>query len=347
MKKFTFAGLAAGAAVMALTALPASSQTINLKLAHFVTPKHSMSQWLEKWAAELNTKTGGKVKITIIPGSQMGPPPKYYDIVRRGQADMAWFAHGFTPGRFPLTEISNLPFLIGSAEIGTKVLNDATLRAKYLDKEHRGVKVLMLFTHQPGNIHTAKKAVRTVDDLKGMRIRFASATIREYILALGGTPVGMPPTQIVPTMQKGTLDGAFIDYGGAGIGFRLGPVTKYTTEMYSYVTSFGLAINENVYKRLPADVRKVMDESLVGREAEVGHEWDKLDAIGKAIMVKAGDTPIILTAAEKAKFREIGAKVTAARLERLEKRGLPAKAVFKMMQDLVAKHAPNSKNFLQ
>ena len=94
------------------------------------------------------------------------------------------------------------------AEIGTKVMNDPVLRKKYLDPEHKGVKVLMLLTHQPGNINTAKKAVRRLEDIKGLRLRFASATIRDFITALGGTPVGMPPTRITESMQKGTIDGA-------------------------------------------------------------------------------------------------------------------------------------------
>ena len=336
-------GLLAGA--MALAALPAAAQTYELKIAHFVTPKHSYSQWIARWARALETKSKGALKFKIFPGSQLGPPPKYYDMARRGQADITWLAHGFTPGRFPLTELSNLPYLVGSAEIGTKVLNDKTLRAKFLDAEHKGVKVLMLLTHQPGNIHTARKPVRSIDDIKGLRLRFASATIRDFIAALGGTPVGLPPTRIAESMQKGTIDGAVIDYGGGGIAFRIGPVTKYTAEVYSYVTSFCLCMNRRSYDRLPANLRKLIDESVSGREKEVGHEWDKLDAIGKRLMLKAGTTPLKLSSAEHARFRAVGARVTEAKLAELEKRGLPARAVHKLMRELAARHAKTSRSF--
>lgn len=335
----------AAVALSVAFAMQAEARTYKLKIAHFVTPKHPFSQWIAAWAKSLEKQSGGEFKFTVIPGSQMGPPPKYYDIVRRGRADITWFAHGFTPGRFPLTEVSNLPYLVGSAEIGTKVLNDPELRSKYLDREHKGVKVLMLLTHQPGNIHSANKPIRRIEDMKGMRIRFASATIREWIAALGGTPVGMPPTQIVASMQKGTLDGAFIDYGGAGLAFRMGPVTKHTTEMYSYVTSFGLAMNARSYNRLPAKLRALIDKSVVGREKEVGHAFDKMDVPGKAVMMKAGMKPIVLSAAEQKRFHAIGAKVAEARLAALEKRGLPARKVYALMQKLAAKHAPTSRNF--
>jgi TRAP-type C4-dicarboxylate transport system substrate-binding protein len=95
-------------------------------------------------------RSGGRLVVKRFPSAQMGPTPGHYDFARTGQADVSWFLHGGTPGRFPLTEIINLPFMAGSAEIGTKVVNDSALRAKYLDAEHKGIKVLMLFTHQPG-----------------------------------------------------------------------------------------------------------------------------------------------------------------------------------------------------
>jgi len=345
MTQVRLTGLLAGAAALTIAALPAAAETYNLKIAHFVTPKHSYSQWIVRWSKELTRKSNGQLKFKIYPSSQLGPPPKYYDIARRGIADIIWTAHGFTPGRFPLTEISNLPYLVGSAEIGTKVMNDPVLRKKYLDPEHKGVHVLMLLTHQPGNINTAKVPVRKIEDIKGLRLRFASATIKDFIAALGGVPVGMPPTRITESMQKGTIDGAVIDYGGAGLAFRMGPVTKYTTEMYSYVTSFCLCMNQRSWDRLPAKLKKLINDSLAGREGEVGREWDKLDDIGKKLMMKAGTTPIKLTAAEHARFRAVGAKVAEAKLAELEKRGLPARAVYKLMQELSAKHAKTSRTF--
>ena len=346
MKHLHRAGLVAGIAAAALWSSTANAK-IEMKLAHFVTPKHSVSQWLARWAKEVEQKSGGEISFKIFPGAQMGPPPKYYDIARTGRADVTWSAHGFTPGRFPLTELSNVPFLIGSAEIGAKVMNDPELRGKYLEKEHRGTRVLVLMTHQPGNIHTAKKPVRTTADMKGLRIRFASQTIRDFIRELGATPRGLPPTQVVDQMQKGTLDGAFLDYGGAGIAFGMGPVTRHTTEMYSYVTSFCVCMNAKRYASLSPKLKKVVDDTVTGREKEIGHEWDKLDAIGKKIMMKAGMKPIVLSAEQRAKFREVGVRVTEQRVAALEKKGLPARQVYAMMKALAAKHEKGSRNFLQ
>jgi TRAP-type C4-dicarboxylate transport system substrate-binding protein len=321
------------------------AQPIELKLAYFVGDQHAMSQWLIKWANNLEKDSGGRITVKRFPGSQMGPVQQHYDFVRTGQADVAWFLHGATPGRFPLTELVQVPYLVGSAEIGTKVLNDPELRSKYLDAEHKGVKVLLLLTHQPGNVHTTKKPIRTVEDIKGLRIRFASPTIRDFIAALGGTPVGVLPTEQVEQLQKGTIDGVFIDYGGAGIAFKMGGVLKYSTEMYSYVSSFGVAMNPDFWNRLPPDLQGIVTKSMTGVEKEVGEAWDGLDVPGKKAIMDGGGEAIRLSPEENARFRKIGAEVAEARVKELESKGMPARAIYDRMKSLAQEHAKSSKNF--
>ena len=331
--------LAAGA----LLASPAFAQTYEIKVAHFVPAGHPISKYLEAWGKELEQKSGGRFVVKQFPGSQMGPTPTYYDHARKGTAEVTWFLHGATPGRFPLTELIQLPYMVGSAEIGCKVLNDPALR-KYLDAEHRGVHVLYLMTHQPGNIHTRDKPVHSPADMKGLRIRFASATIKDFVAALGGTPVGVPPPDQAENLQKGTIDGVFIDYGGAYT-FKIGPLIKYTTEMYSYVSSFGVAMNPAFYNKLPADLRKLIDDTTKNAPNEVGKLWDALDAPGKKYMIDNGDTPITLTAQENDEFKEIGKQVAAAKIKELEAKKLPAQKVYDLMVELSAKYEKTSYSF--
>ena len=335
----------AAALVLGLAAGAQAQHKLEMKLAYFVGDQHAMSQWLVRWSEQLEKGSGGRIAVRRFPGAQMGPTPGHYDFARTGQADAAWFLHGGTPGRFPLTEIVNLPFMIGSAEIGIKVLNDAELRAKYLDAEHKGVKVLMLFTHQPGGPHTTKKPIRTLDDFKGMRLRFASPTVRDFVQALGATPVGVPPTEIAEQLQKGTIDGAFIDYGGAGIAFKLAGTVKYSTELYAYVTSFGLAMNEEFWGKLPADLKKLVIDTTSGKEKEVGEAWDGLDTPGKKALMDGGGEAIRLSAAESVKVRQIGAELSEAKIKEYDSKGMPARAVYNSMRALSEKHSKTSKNF--
>lgn len=322
-----------------------AQQKFEMKLAYFVGDQHAMSQWLIKWSDNLERQSGGRITVKRFPGSQMGPVQQHYDFARTGQADVAWFLHGATPGRFPLTELVQVPYLVGSAEIGTKTLNDPELRAKYLDAEHRGIKVLLLLTHQPGNVHTTKKPIRTVDDMKGLRIRFASPTIRDFVAALGGSPVGVLPTEQVEQLQKGTIDGVFIDYGGAGIAFKMGGILKYSTEMYSYVSSFGVGMNEDFWNKLPPDLKELVTKSVTGVEKEVGEAWDGLDVPGKKAIMDGGGEAIKLTPDEDAKFRKIGAQVDDAKIKELSDKGLPSRQVYDMMKSLAEKNSKTSKNF--
>ena len=335
-----------GVAALALFSVGAiAPPTFEMKLSYFVGDQHAMSQWLIKWSEQLEKGSGGRITVKRFPASQMGPVAQEYDFARTGRSDASWFLHGSTPGRFPLTELINLPFMVGSSEIGTKVLNDPELRSKYLDAEHRGLKLLMLLTHQPGNVHTTKKPIRTLDDFKGMRLRFVSPTVRDFVAALGATPVGVPPTEISEQLQKGTIDGTFIDYGGAGIAFKLGGIVKHTTELYSYVGSFGVAMNEDFWNKLPPDLKKLVMDTTTGKEKEVGEAWDALDVPGKKALIDGGGDALRLSAADSAKVRQIGDQVSEAKIKELEEKKLPARAVFTMMRTLAEKHSRNSKNF--
>ncbi len=336
---------AVAAVALAFAAPVQAQQKYEMKLAYFVGDQHAMSQWLIRWSEQLEKGSGGRLTVKRFPSAQMGPTPAHYDFARPGQADVSWFLHGGTPGRFPLTEIINLPFMVGSSEIGTKVLNDSELRAKYLDAEHKGIKVLMLFTHQPGGPHTTRKAIRNLDDFKGLRLRFASPTVRDLVAALGATPVGVPPTEIAEQLSKGTIDGAFMDYGGVGIAFKLGGTIKYSTELYVYVTSFGLGMNEDFWAKLPPDLKKLVTDTVTGKEAEVGQAWDGLDVPGKKAVIDGGGEAIKFSAAENARVRKIGTEVSEAKIKEYEAKGMPARAIYGRMRELSDRHAKTSKNF--
>jgi len=324
---------------------PVSAEQYVLKLAHFIASPHFFSKYLENWAKELEKKSNGRLVVNVFPGSQLGPAPKYYDMARKGVVDIVWHLHGATPGRFPLTELSHLPYVVPSAEVGTKMLNHPDILDKYLSKEHKGVKVLYLFTHQPGNLHSRKKPVRTVEDLKGLRIRFASATIKDWVAALGGTPVGVPPNQIADGLQMGTIDGVLIDYGGAHTAFKLGGLIKYTTEMYSYVASFVICMNPKSFQRLPKDLQQLIEDTTSNVAGQIGKLWDDADAPGKAYLIREGGKTIHLSKEEDAKFKQIAKKVIDNKIAMLEKKGLPARTVYNKMIELSEEYGKTSKNF--
>src|SRR5262245_5700653 len=185
----------------------------------------------------------------------------------------------------------------------------------------------------------------TTEDMKGLRIRFASPTIRDFVAALGGSPVGVLPTEQVEQLQKGTIDGVFIDYGGAGIAFKMGGILKYSTEMYSYVSSFGVGMNPAFWDKLPPDLQALVTKSMTGVEKEVGEAWDDLDAPGKKALIDGGAAAIRLTPEERLTFRKIGAAVAEAKISELQGKGMPARAIYTRMKALAEEHAKTSRSF--
>lgn len=304
----------------------------NLKVASFVTPMHAMSKWIEKWAADLEEKSDGRLEFTILAGAQMGPPPVYYDLAANGVADITWVLHGATPGRFPLTEISNMPFIFCSAEQADKVLNMPELLA-YFEPEHRGVKVLEVFMHPPGHIMMKGGAVLSKDDLAGKALRPASQPVGRFIGAMGGNPVGLPPTELAESLQKSVIDGTMIDYGGAAFAYQLGPFLTDITEMYAYSASFALVMNPDSYAGLPEDLQQMIDESVEDVADQIGQAWDGLDQAGKSALTKEGVKIHKMSEEDFAEIRKIGENLTASYIEELDGKGLPGSEVMKLIRE--------------
>lgn len=328
-----------GAVALSLVGASALAETFEMKVATFVTPKHGMSQWIDSWAKDLEEKSEGRLSFEILHGAQMGPPPKYYDLAANGQADITWVLHGATPGRFQLTEITNMPFLFCSAEQATRVINDPRLRA-LIDPEHRGVKVLATFMHPPGQINMNGGPVLSLDDMKGKALRPPSRAVGQLVAMMGGKPVGLPPTAMAEALQKGTINGTMIDYGGAGLAFQLAPFLTDITEVYAYTSSFALVMNPESYAKLPEDLQAMIDESVTGVSAEIGQVWDKLDGIGKKVLTDAGVTIHELPEPELTKLRGVGEAQTAGYLKELNGKDLPADAVMATIKDLIAEVGP-------
>ncbi len=340
---FSALGSTALAGVLALAGAiaggPVSAQEVHqLRIANFVAPTHPINRFFETWSQELTEASGGRLQFTIYHSAQLGPAPRYFDIARRGQADITWVLHGSLPSRFPVSELSNLPFLFCSGAHASVVLNDPELREGWLDAEHDGVKVLNIHATAPGHLWTARNRVAEVADMQALAIRPASRTIGAYVSALGATPVGLEPNELADAMEKGTAQGGFMDYPAGAFSFQIGTVTDHITELNAYVTSFSIVMNENAFDDLPEDLQALITGSLEGREAEIGGGWDRLTEPAKAQL--AGDGVEFITPEDEAfaEFRRIGEEVAQAWVAQLDADGKPASAAYARMKELAEQH---------
>ncbi len=205
---------------------PASAQQpIQLKLAHFLPTANGMHKdFMQPWAHDLETCSKGKVKVTIYPGgTQLGNIGRLYDEVRTGVVDIAHGLSGIPAGQFERTRLMELPFMVKSAGAAAQALWDLEPE---LAPDFSGVKLLALHSPNAGQIHTVNKRVRTMADLKGLRIRFPSEAIKLMLEHLGAVPVGLPPGAVYENMEKGVIDGAAftwdtMDFVQAGRGHQI------------------------------------------------------------------------------------------------------------------------------
>jgi TRAP-type transport system periplasmic protein len=330
---------------LALTGISgfAAAQEVTLKFQHIwpaagATPAETLVPWCNKIAAESNNRMKCQIFASMSGG---GTPPQLVDRVKDGVDDLVITLPGYTPGRFPSLEVFELPFMTNQAEAASKAVWDYT--QKYALKDFGATKVLAAWVHDEGYVHTAGKQIKTMADLKGVKIRAPHRSANRLLTALGATPVAMPPTSVQDAISKGTVDGALFPWEGA-YDFRVGDVARFTTEtpqsrpaMYTAVFTF--LMNQAKYDSLPADLKAIIDRnSGAALSAQYGKRWDNSLAPSKKALLAKGNQVYVLPDAEVDAWRKTAESVSKDWYSDMEKRGLPAKAMMDDAVSLLAKY---------
>ncbi|OGO43710.1 MAG: hypothetical protein A2Z05_06155 [Chloroflexi bacterium RBG_16_60_22] len=241
------------------------------------------------------------MKVDYFAGGALLTAPAMFDGVIDGVADIGYSHVYYTAGRMPITEVAGLPLGYPSAWVAAQALNDFTDQFKPSDWDK--VKVLWMNTSTPSGISTSKKAVRKLEDLKGLTIR-APGLAGDVIKALGGTPAPTPMPEVYDAISKGVIDGEASNFETLRT-FKFAEVVKYETSVWQITNPypFYLVMNQNSYAKLPPDIKGIFDK-LVGEYKERSIlMWNSVDFVGKAYGVEKGVEFIELSADEVAKFK--------------------------------------------
>jgi TRAP-type C4-dicarboxylate transport system substrate-binding protein len=311
---------------------------IELKLSHFMSPMHNLHvDVFAPFAKELEERTKGRVKITIYPGEALGKAKDHYDMVVHGITDIAIFIHGYTAGRFPLTSVIELPIGVPSAKVGSRVIWE--LYDKYLKPEHPGIKLLTLWTHGPGHIHMTKKPVKTLEDIKGLRIRSPGPQQTALLRELGISPLTIPIPELYDSLRRGMADGAVVPFSVV-VDFKLFELIKYHTVANLYVMSMGLAMNPKTWESLPPDVQKIVEELSGPRMSEIaGASYDKYDQLGIEAAKKVKAEIFTLSSEEKERWADRIKPLNDKWISDMEAKGLPGKKIFDDARLLLEKYS--------
>lgn len=254
-----------------------AAEKIQLRFTTVFPQTHLHTVLNQMFADEIKQKTQGKVEITIYPVGTLNPPAKTYDAVVQGIADIGMSCPLWVAGRFPLSEIFEMPSEIPSSWVTTMTYKD--LFEKFTFKEYEDVHVLYL--HGPGRnlLMTKNTPVRKLADMKGMTIRTSGGTV-ELIKAWGGVPRAMPMGEVYEALAKGVVDGNFA-VPEVLKGWNVAEVVKYVTVTPISTSSCQfVAMNKKKWESLPNDVKKVFTElSRVYAERQA-YVWMYYDKIG-------------------------------------------------------------------
>lgn len=328
--------------VSAAMSLPAFAESVTLKFHSFPPmPANSNSKFVKPWADKVTAESNGEINVEIYPSMQLGgKPPQLVDQVREGAVDIIWTVAGYTPGRFPHLEAFELPFMPASATATSQAAQEymETVGAKDLED----YKLLAVFVHAPGKIHTKNKLVKSAADLAGLKMRGPTRVISKMLGELGATPVGMPVPQVAPSLSKGVIDGMVVPWEIMP-SFKLQELTKSHSSVSGdrglYTAPFLFLMNKAKYESLSDAQKKVIDNNSGMALAKLAGElWDGFEGPARALAEKAGGEFHEISGAELDELKATGEKFVADWIKQANDNGLDGAMLVETARGLVAKY---------
>ena len=310
MKKNRWITLVIGLALAFTGSALSQAETITLTL----TDQHSEYAWgavhaLQPWVKQVEKASRGQLKIRIYPSQTLSKGEDNWNAVKNGFADMGWCSHSYWPWKTTLADVISLPALpFESAEKGSEVLWKLYETFPSIQKQFEENHVLLLYTSHPYTLITTKKRVKTLEDMKGLKIRVTEGPPFEQMRAMGGTPMSIPLADTYISMQKGVIDGMGAPYEVI-LGLRLYEVSKYYTEVPFPAEYFSIAMNKDKWNSLPQGVKDAIT-SVSGLKGSQFWGRNFFDTAKTGLFQKAGVEINFysLPDVERDRWREIGGK---------------------------------------
>jgi TRAP-type transport system periplasmic protein len=316
----------------------AQDKPIELKFSSWVGTVHGHHTGvMVPWAKMIEEKSGGRLKITIYPGGTLGKPADHFDLVKNGIADMGFAAPGYTPRRFPLISVTELPLLFKPSKGGSQAVWSLFETYK---AEFAGVKVLWIWVITPGHVHTAKKPVRVLEDLAGLKLRVGTPVMANGVKALGGTPVNITAPETYTALERGVVDGTIFPWEAIS-SFNLAEVLRQHAVVDLFVAPLVTFMNQKRYDSLPPDLRQIIDDLSGAWGAEfTGTIWDQNEILGIEAAKKAGATIYIVPLEERHRW---AAKLTPLEDEwvaSMEAKKLPGRQLLSDLREAIKQYDP-------
>ena len=314
----TSTAVTSGIVALALaTTAPSHAETF--KVSHWVPPQHPFAKSLADWAKSIGEDSGGDIKISVFPAGQLGPASDHYDMAKNGIADATWVNPGFSPGRWPITSLAEMPLTISDPMGGSVALTK--WYRKYAAKEMPDIHYCFTHTLESNTLFSINKPIRVPADFKGQRVRPSGEMQARMIKANGGTTVLMPYPKVREPLERGVIDATLgsphglIIFGGAK---KIQHIMRAPLSNANWV----IPINKKKYDGMSATNRRIIDNRCNTAEAvKMARPATMFERAGWAKLEKLGKKIFTLTDAEKAAWRKASAPLLAAWKADVNKRG--------------------------
>lgn len=338
MKRAWLVCLLALLAVLSVCATSGPSmaqEKLTLRVTNWFPVGHQQNTLLQEWCKDLEKRTNGRVKVNYFAGGTLVPAAQTYDAVVRGIADVGNHVLGYTMGRFPFSQVLDLPIGVPPGPAATRVANQ--MYNKFKPKEFDEVKVLWFHGQPGGYLATKTKPVSKLEDVKGLKLRCYGSNAK-FVGLIGATPVAMPMPDVYDALARGVVDGLLSSYEALE-GFRTGEHIKYVTENLStaYSATFLVAMNKKKFASLPADIRDIIDKMSAEYIEKYAKMWTDIDVSGKDWLLKKGTNIITLTKEEDRRWYEKGTKpLVDEYIKEMKAKGMPGDEAVKFLLDSFA-----------
>lgn len=339
-KRRTILGLMGAAAAVALTAGTASAQEFTLRMHQFLPAQANVPRdVLDVWADNVERDSNGRIRIERYASMALGgTPPELMDQVMDGVADIIWTVNGYTPGRFPQTEVFELPFMVADARAASSALWQ--MYEEHMQEDFAGVQMLGMWVHGPGMFHT-NRPVSHPSDLQGMKIRGGSRGVNDLLALVGAEAVGLPVSGVPEALSRGVIDGTTIPWE-VTTALHVSELVHNHTEFQGpslYVLTFSFAMNQDTYDSLPEDLQQVIDQNS-GLEFSIFAGGTQADADGPArqIAVDAGNNIVTVSEEDAAEWRTLVEPLYASWVADMNGRGIDGQALIDEAQSLMAEY---------
>jgi TRAP-type transport system periplasmic protein len=302
-----------------------AAEPIKLKFANCFPVVHKNTAIGQQFCDEIKKRTGGRVEVTYYPGGTLLTAPKMAAGVNSAIADIGMSHCGYSRGRFPVTELMELPVGSPSAYVSTHVVND--FYDKFKPKEWNDYHPLIFSTSPPSVVQTVSKPVRTLEDLKGLKIR-GTGRIGDLVKALGATPIPVEMVDLYDSLRRNVIDGNLGPMEQLK-GFKIGELTKYSTACWKIGTSytFYVVMNKSKWNSLPEDVKKIFLETASEFKEKWAVIWNEIEIEGAQFLKSQGGQIISLSDEESARWVKASQPVVADFTKDLLSKGYTEKEI--------------------